>query len=534
MANRPVHRRQRAVGGAQALVIVEASGKQDLLRRRLAAIGLRADVIATVGHIADNPKSLRPILLDDGLAEQAYAIRSDRTELAAKIQAAAARADEIFLAMDDDQEGDAIAHDVAVLIGEDVERAKRVRLRALGEQELRVAFANACEPDYEVEGNNAKSRRIIDRAIGSTFSLITESITVPVGRVQSSLLASLSEVPPVRGEFVLPFRHPDGRSFTAELAVRSDAQRAQLLELAAALRAGAGTVRDEWMERLPAATPWTHEDVVAEAALRLHLDVGRAEAALQLAYEAGRVSYPRSRARAYTEEAIELAGEIASNNRCAFDPALVPVHEMSATDNHPHESPRPLTVDVQTGRSLSLMDASQAIEVLLTRNLIECGQTKQASKLRVDVDGLELDFSYIAKPPMRNWAPRQKEAGFQPWATDVALLRYMAERRLGRSSTSVAHTQRFLERNLIEITDAGIGLNEKGRSWLDHARASGLGAETSSQIEAALDGRIEDPHQAAQDILESQGLLARVQLAILRQAKPERAVEEAYMGPEFG
>ena len=91
------------------LVIVEAAGKVDILKRELKGIGLFADVVATVGHIADNPKSLSPIALNEDLHELAYEFREDRSHLLEKLRRAAAGADRIFVATDDDQEGDVIA-----------------------------------------------------------------------------------------------------------------------------------------------------------------------------------------------------------------------------------------------------------------------------------------------------------------------------------------------------------------------------------------------------------------------------------------
>lgn len=131
------------------LVIVEAAGKVDTLRASLKSIGFSADVIATVGHVADNPRSLNPICLDTDLRETAYAFREDRLALLGKIQRAAFNADRIYIATDDDHEGDVIAQDMARYLSDYSDRLYRVRLRAITESELKESFGGSLSRDFD-------------------------------------------------------------------------------------------------------------------------------------------------------------------------------------------------------------------------------------------------------------------------------------------------------------------------------------------------------------------------------------------------
>lgn len=514
----------------KTLVLVEASGKIDLLGKRLRELGIVAEVLATVGHIADNPKSLRPIALDGALRETAYGLRDDRLALLQKIRDAAARADRIYLAMDDDQEGDVIAHDLSVALASERPKMSRVRLRALGEQELKEAFDNAAPGDLVAAGHHGKCRRIVDRAIGSALSVLTEGAVIPVGRVQSSLLDAIERQPPQVGTMRMSMRASDGRVFVAEAGVRSRADLEALEAVAQAVAAGGGKLLGQQDERVSLGAPWPYEEAVAQIALRLRLDIEAADAALQAAYEKGLVGYPRARAQAFTPEAVELGAFLAQQNRCAFNPDVVPVRARGGERGLPHESPRPLEGDILLGRPLNLMDAAEAVQVVLARNLIECGQQVSRSRLRVEVEGRELDFCYTARPPMRSWKDRPPQDGYRATPQDVALLRYTREVGLGRPSTAVSHVRKILERNVLDCAPHGMVLSDKGRLWLQHARDAGLRADTSARMEARFDAPIDDPHATARELLREHGLLARVEQAIARQPVPKRQ-EHA---PEWG
>ncbi|WP_432262893.1 toprim domain-containing protein [Cupriavidus sp. TMH.W2] len=517
----------------KTLVLVEASGKTDLLARRLRDLRYTVQVLATVGHLCDNPRSLRPIALDAQLRELAYGLREDRAALLEKIRGAAMAADQIFLAMDDDQEGDVIAHDVAGLLSGERGKMARVRLGSLDESDLRWAFERATPLDA-ADARPGMCRRIIDRAIGSAFSVIAEGATIPVGRVQSGILDAIHAQAPQVGVYRLALPVKDGRVFMAEVPVHGPEDVAACGRLATAIAQGSIELREQSEVELPVSTPWAYEEVVEQIALRLRIDIDPAAKALQDAYERGLVTYPRARAQAFAPEGAALGVVLAENNRCAYDAGRVPVRDRMTAVGKPHESPRPLDAegDAAIGRSLSLMGPAEAVHVLLARNLIECGQRVRQQRARVAVDERELMFCYTARAPMRSWKDKPAKAGYEAWPTDVALLRHVRTAGLGRPSTIVGHVTTLMQRNLLALDGGRIALNDKGHQWLAHARQAGLSAQVSVAIESRLAAPIEDVHASARAILSEHGLLGQVDTAIARMTPTApRAAPAAVMEP---
>lgn len=495
------------------LVIVEASGKADSIRAKLRSIGLFAEVLATVGHVADNPRNLNPIALDSELRETSYAFRADRAALIEKIQRAAFSADRIFVAADDDQEGDAIAYDVSRFLSVHADKLFRVRLRAITEGELKESFSGSLSQEFEAPARNATCRRIVDRAIGATFTHLADHNTIPVGRVQSALLCGLEVHPPAVGHFHIPARLSDGETYWAKLPIDSQAGVDNAAVIMEALARGRAKLLGVAANTGPIATPWGYEEVVAEVAVRLKLDIEQAADAFQEAYERGRVSYPRLREGAFTQDAVEVAARIAANNRCGFNADLLSLRVGGGKDVAAHEAPCPTDEEMLLGRPLSVLEAYEAVAVLLARNVVECGQSAQVRQAKLDVEGQTVVLSRIVERPRVCWSPMQPERGYHPMPRPVALLRYMAEMELGRPSTVVSHVKKFLQRGLLE-PEVGMRLNARGERWLAHAKSVGFSADSSARMEAAMAGPMADPHAQARAILQSNGMLPAVQGAI--------------------
>ncbi|WP_199028511.1 DNA topoisomerase [Ralstonia sp. ASV6] len=511
------------------LVIVEASGKAESIRAKLRAIGLSAEVIPTVGHVADNPKRLRPIALDEALRETSYEYRPERAALIEKIQRAAFRADRIFIAADDDQEGDAIAYDVSRFLTPYADRLYRVRLRAITEGELKESFSGELSQEFEAPARNAMCRRIVDRAIGATFTKSGDYNAVPVGRVQSALLCHIDSQAPTVGHFHAAVRLSDGQTYLAQLPVNSKDSLAQAEAVAKALADGRAQVVGSAEAQVAVSRPWSYEDVVGEAALRLRLGIDEAAQAFQEAYERGRVSYPRIRAAAFTPDAVEVAARIAANNRCGFDPSILPLRSGGGEDSQAHEAPGPVDEELLLGRPLSVLDLPDAVAVLVARNVIECGQKARVRKVDIVVEGTPLSVSRVIEQPRACWKRPLPERGYVAMPREVALLRYVAEAGLGRPSTVVSHVQKFLQRGLLE-DGIGISLNERGKRWLDYAKSVGFSVESSTRIEAAMAGPIDDAHARARDILKEHGMLSAVQ-GVVRAAQvaaPDDACPEPF------
>ncbi|KVV07452.1 hypothetical protein WK77_16840 [Burkholderia ubonensis] len=484
-----------------------------MLRSSLKSIGLLVDVIATVGHVADNPRSLNPICLDTNLRETAYTYREDRLALLDKIQRAAFNADRIYIATDDDHEGDVIAHDVARYLSDYSDRLYRVRLRAITESELKESFGGALSRDFEVPAWHGLCRRIVDRAIGGAFTQVDGPATIPVGRVQSSLLASLKAEPPVIGQYHVPLKLSDGAVYWASIPISTNDDLDRAMEIERLAATAKVKLLDAVEVDVSSSRPWGYEDVVSEAAVRLRIGIGDAAEVFQEAYERGLVSYPRVRAGAFTKDAVEVAAAIAAHNGCAFDAARLPLRDAADDARRAHECPRPMQDDLLLGRPMSVLDNPEALAVLVARNLVECGQLVKRRRVRAVADERILTFECDLTRVKRPWKHVERKAGFAPMSRSVALLRYMANAELGKPSTVVAHASRFLQRGLLEERGIGFQLNQRGERWLAHAASCGFRADTASRMERAFESPMSDPYERVREVLRQHGLLDQIKRA---------------------
>lgn len=511
------------------LVIVEASGKTEALRVKLKAIGIYAEVMATVGHIADNPSSIDEIALDHNLHETNYSVKANRRALVDKLARAANSAEQIYLAMDDDQEGDVIAYDLSIALSAHAAKLQRVPLRSLTTSELSIAFAGRRQREFAVNANNGICRRILDRAIGATFTIITNVNTIPVGRVQSSLLASIEKQPLPIGKYLIEMKR-NGSVFQAEVPVFNSRELVELERIVAALSAGNTClpVTEERTFDVALAKPWGYEEIILESSARLGLNIQQAAEALQVAYERGRVTYPRTRKNSFTPDAVEIAAALARQNRTHFDGSQVPLREATG-EWSPHESPRPIDEDMLLGRSLSLLDVPEAVAVLVARNMIECGQVVPAKSFKISMEERDLLFTCLSKPPLKNWKVPAAESGYQALPPEVTLLKYMTDHNLGRPSTVVAHVTKFLSRGLIQQDGKNRALTPKGELWLEHAKKIGFTENTSQQMEALLAPQLCDPYKAAAQILKRFGMFDAVKNKI--QASRDSVKTKSYEIP---
>lgn len=215
-------------GGAD-VVVIEAPGKRRAVRRALRGLGLRAEVVATGGHFWAHPRGFAPLGIDAGWIETG---RSPDPEVAERLRGACAGA-RVWLAMDDDDEGEAIALDVARTVGAVAETLVRVRLRDLSRAGLMAAF-RAPQP-FSFEGAiPGVVRRVLDRVIGAEMA----ARGVRAGRVSGALLGALArEGSPVIGEVDLVVPASDGgEPWRARVPVTAETEalwRARAAELAA-------------------------------------------------------------------------------------------------------------------------------------------------------------------------------------------------------------------------------------------------------------------------------------------------------------
>ncbi|MCH7951169.1 type I DNA topoisomerase [Patescibacteria group bacterium] len=164
------------------LVIVESPTKARTLARFL---GKEYTIEASMGHVRDLPKSKLGVDVEHDFAPE-YVVVPEKADIVAKLRKDAKKASQIFLSMDPDREGEAIAYHVQHLVGGD-SKFKRVVFHQITKAAIEEAFAHPRSIDANLVDAQL-ARRVLDRLVGYTLSpLLWRKVRrgLSAGRVQS-------------------------------------------------------------------------------------------------------------------------------------------------------------------------------------------------------------------------------------------------------------------------------------------------------------------------------------------------------------
>jgi DNA topoisomerase-1 len=375
------------VPGTKKLVIVESPAKAKTIGQYL---GDGYEVQASVGHIRDliEPKNLPPELKKGSLGkfsvdvengfEPYYVVSDAKKKTVADLKRALKNADELFLATDEDREGEAIAWHLLQVLNPKVP-VKRMVFHEITKDSINAAKDNTRELDTALV-DAQETRRILDRLYGYEISPVLWRKVGPglsAGRVQSAatrlvvdrererlafvsagywdLTAQLSaQTDPQQFESRLVRlngkRVAVGRDFDDKGQLKSDAialDEAAAQSLAAALRDPATAVVVSSVESKPytrrPAAPFTTSTLQQEAARKLRFSAKQTMSVAQGLYENGHITYMRTDSSNLSTQATNAARSQAAK---LYGPETVPEkHRVYASKNksaqEAHEAIRP-------------------------------------------------------------------------------------------------------------------------------------------------------------------------------------------------
>ncbi|HEX2027961.1 MAG TPA: type I DNA topoisomerase [Nitriliruptorales bacterium] len=169
------------------LVVVESPTKAKTIERYL---GQGYRVVASYGHIRDLPKSDFAVEVDDGGAHLTYEVPRGSQKHVSRLRKEAKGAQRVWLALDLDREGEAIAWHVAEVLGLDEGQANRVVFDEITREAIQAAFANPRPINLDLV-DAQQARRAVDRIVGYRLSPVlwrTVATGISAGRVQSVAL----------------------------------------------------------------------------------------------------------------------------------------------------------------------------------------------------------------------------------------------------------------------------------------------------------------------------------------------------------
>ena len=286
------------------LVIVESPAKAKTIERFL---GKDFKVMSSYGHIRDLKK--KEISIDSGTLQPDYEIPEEKKKIVADLRQNAKKAEKVWLASDEDREGEAISWHLCEVLGLDEKNTNRIVFHEI----TKPAILDAIEHPRHIDMNlvNAQqARRVLDRLVGFKISPVLWRKVKPAlsaGRVQSVAVRLIVEREReiqnfksepyyhVTGKFVLSGSGDNPQEITASLSTRFKTHDEALafLEQCRDAEFTVQSVTKKPLKRTPA-PPFTTSTLQQEAARKLGFTVSQTMMVAQRLYESGHITYMRT------------------------------------------------------------------------------------------------------------------------------------------------------------------------------------------------------------------------------------------------
>lgn len=299
---------------AKNLVIVESPAKAKTIEKFL---GSDFQVESSYGHIADLPSKEIGVDVENGFKPK-YEVSSDKKALVSKLKTLAKNAEMVWLASDEDREGEAISWHLAEELKLDTKKTKRIVFHEITKTAILKAIDNPREIDYNLV-NAQQARRVLDRLVGYELSpVLWRKIKggLSAGRVQSVSVRLIVEREREIQNFnavasysiVAEFVNEAGKAFKAKLPKNFNTKKEaeDFLKQNIGSQYKVADLETKPTKKSPTA-PFTTSTLQQEAARKLYLPVGITMQLAQRLYEAGLITYMRTDSVNLSKDAMDAA-----------------------------------------------------------------------------------------------------------------------------------------------------------------------------------------------------------------------------------
>ena len=390
---------------AKNLVIVESPAKAKTIEKFL---GKDFKVASSFGHIADLPSKELGVNVDGDFSPK-YIVSSDKKKVVTELKSLAKKAEMVWLASDEDREGEAIAWHLAQTLKLKQENTKRIVFHEITKNAILKAIDHPREIDYNLV-NAQQARRVLDRLVGYELSpVLWRKVKggLSAGRVQSVSVRLIVE------------REREIKAFTAQSMYKTQAEflsssgKTIKAQLSSAFQ-NPDEVQDFLLENVNAkfsiasketkpakkspTAPFTTSTLQQEASRKLYFSVSKTMTMAQRLYEAGLITYMRTDSVNLSKEAQSAVLSTIENNYGSEYTQARNFTTKSKGAQEAHEAIRPTDVtrtkieaDYDQMRLYELIwkrtVASQMSDAKLERNQlkIEASTHKETFKARGEV-----------------------------------------------------------------------------------------------------------------------------------------------------
>lgn len=389
------------------LVIVESPAKAKTIEKYL---GEDYHVLSSQGHIRDiegTGKNNIGIDFEHDYRPN-YVISPQKEHILDELRREVKKADTIWLASDEDREGEAIAWHLYDVLNLDKKQTHRIVFHEITKSAILQAIAEPRDIDYNLV-NAQQARRVLDRIVGFELSpILWKKITtgLSAGRVQSVALRlivererEIEEFSPVSSYKInadfIGANPADASVLHTELNHRFETKEEALNFLQACARASykISSVQQKPIKRSPA-PPFTTSLLQQEAARKLHFSVSKTMRLAQSLYEAGRITYMRTDSVNLSTLAIATAKQEIINEYGENYHKARQFHTASKGAQEAHEAIRPTYMSVHSAGANA--DERALYELIWRRTLASQMADAEIETTRMEVSISNSEYLFVA------------------------------------------------------------------------------------------------------------------------------------------
>ena len=340
------------------LVIVESPAKAKTIEKFL---GSDYKVMSSYGHIRDLKK--HELSIDEKTLQPEYEIPEEKKKLVSELKAQAKKAAQVWLASDEDREGEAISWHLCEVLGLDEANTKRIVFHEITKPAIQQAIENPRTLDMHLV-DAQQARRVLDRLVGFKLSPVLWRKVKPAlsaGRVQSVAVRLIvereREIQAFKSESYYSvsavFALPEADGTTAEMRatlqqrLKDEQEVRAFLEQCKDATFTVESVQKKPMKRTPA-PPFTTSTLQQEAARKLGFTVSQTMMVAQRLYESGRITYMRTDSVNLSSLAISAAKDEVTRQWGEQYSKVRQYHTSSKGAQEAHEAIRPTYMDQTT------------------------------------------------------------------------------------------------------------------------------------------------------------------------------------------
>lgn len=344
------------------LLIVESPGK---IQKLHSFLGPNFVIKASMGHVRDLPEQGLGVAIANGKVQPSFAVPKRQFRTVSDLKQAAKNAQVIYLAMDPDREGEAIAWHVKQVIGVTSAVCQRITFNAITQSAVVAALKNPRSIDANLVSAQL-ARRVLDRLVGYKVSPLLWRVIgsgTSAGRVQSVALRLVVERERAIREFVpedywsltaFLYREEakifpadlielDGKPLEQRLSSKAEAERLQKVFEQGAWRIADVDNKPEEKRPFP---PFITSTLQQAASVILGLQPTKTMSLAQILYEKGLITYMRTDSPAISDEAAQaVRAYIAATYPPEFLPSRQIVYRAKGLAQEAHECIRPADVE---------------------------------------------------------------------------------------------------------------------------------------------------------------------------------------------